>query len=91
MSTKSDTKQALRQMRDDLTQLRDVVRVKLHLGRMDLKDRLEALEPQVRAFEQRAEEATEDVTDELREGYAHVKKALERLRDELEAGRRAER
>jgi hypothetical protein len=83
MTVKEDATKALENMRDELVELRDVVRLKLHLGGMDLRDRFEAIEPDVRAFERRAEQATEDVGKELREGFVHLKRALERIRDEL--------
>jgi predicted nucleic acid-binding Zn-ribbon protein len=83
MTVTDDANKALRTMRDELVELRDVVRLKLHLGSMDLKDRFHAVEPDVRAFEHRAEQATADVSQEVREGFVHLKRALERIRDEL--------
>ncbi len=87
MATQSETKKQLKAMRDDLEQLRDTIRVKLHLGAMDVRDRFEELEPEVKAFERRAEKVTGEVSGELREGWAHLKKALEHIRDELDLER----
>ena len=70
-------------MKAELQQLRDEIRLKLHLASMDLKDQFERIEPDVRSFERRAEEVTEDVGDELREGWTHLQTALKRIRDEL--------
>ena len=70
-------------MRNDLQQLRDEIRLKMHLASMDLRDRFERIEPDVRAFEARAEEVGDEVNDELQQGWNHLKKALTRIRDEL--------
>ena len=70
-------------MKEELQQLSDEVRVKMHLASMDLKDRLQKLEPQMREFERRAEDVTEDVGQELREGWQHLKASLKKIRDEL--------
>jgi hypothetical protein len=70
-------------MKNELQQLRDEIRLKMHLASMDLRDRFEKIEPDVKAFEHRAEEVTEDVGEELHEGWDHLKKALTRIRDEL--------
>lgn len=70
-------------MKADLQQIRDEIRVKMHLASMDLKDRLQKLEPEMKAFEHRAEEVTEEVGDELHEGWNHLKTALKKIRDEL--------
>lgn len=83
MTTRTETKKQLETMRDDLTQLRDEIRVKLHLASMDLRDELEELEPRIDAFERRAEKATEAAGEELRESWAHLRKALERVRDQM--------
>lgn len=71
-------------MRADLERLRDTIRVRIHLGSMELRERFEALEPRVDELEKRAEKATTDVGKELRQSWSHVKKALERIRDELD-------
>ena len=70
-------------MKAELQQLRDEIRLKLHLASMDLKDRFDALEPDMKSFEHRAEQVTEEVGEELQEGWTHLKSALQRLRDEL--------
>lgn len=70
-------------MKADLIQLRDEIRVKMHLASMEVKDRFQKLEPDVKAFEHRAEQVTEEVGKELKEGWSHLKQALERVRDEV--------
>ena len=79
-----EAKKQLDSMRHDLTQLRDTIRVKLHLASMDVRDRYAELEPEVTKFEQRAEQVGGEVGAELRESWAHLKKALTHIRDELE-------
>lgn len=85
MSARTEAKKTLESMRDDLLQLRDTVRLKAHLGTMELRDQLERIEPDVRAFERRVEKAGAEAGSELKESWAHLKRALERMRDELEA------
>ncbi|GAB5547514.1 MAG: hypothetical protein RLO52_33250 [Sandaracinaceae bacterium] len=83
MTVKSAAKEQVRTMREDLQQLRDRIRVKLHLASMELRDRFESVEPDVREFEHRAEKVTEEVGAELEEGWQHLKKALTAIDDEL--------
>lgn len=83
MTARAEARKQIESMRDDLTQLRDEIRVKLHLAGMDLRDKLDELEPQLDDLEQRAERATEAAGAELKESWAHLRKALERVRGEL--------
>ncbi|HJL18588.1 MAG TPA: hypothetical protein RMH99_23205 [Sandaracinaceae bacterium LLY-WYZ-13_1] len=81
--TKTKAKAQVEEMKAELQQLRDEVKLKLHLASMDLKDRFEKIEPDVKRFEHRAEGVSEEVGDELHESWSHLKKALVRFRDEL--------
>ncbi|NNL85324.1 MAG: hypothetical protein HKP27_06705 [Myxococcales bacterium] len=73
-----------------LRTLRDELKLQLHLGSSDLKDRYEELEGKWHAFERRvaaarevAREDTEEVTEatklllgEIRDGYRHIRDSL---------------
>jgi hypothetical protein len=62
---------------DTLRRMADEIRVKIHLAGMEAKDAWNELEPKLRGLEQRAETATTDVLDDLRE---RMSKLLERVR-----------
>ena len=62
---------------DTLRRMADEIRVKIHLAGMEAKDAWNELEPKLRGLEQRAEAATSDVLDDLRE---RLSKLLERVR-----------
>lgn len=62
---------------DHLRRMADEVRVKIHLAGMEAKDAWNELEPKLRELEHRAEAATSDVLDDLRE---RLSKLLERVR-----------
>ncbi len=85
MTTRELAKKQLRQMNEDLQRLRDTIRVKAHLGNMDLTERLEELDPQIKKFEHRAERVTEVVDDELITTWEQLKRSLTHIRNELEA------
>ena len=55
----SELKIELRKSLERLQSLRDEVRVRLHLGSLELKDQWRKLEPQLGDVEKRAEELTE--------------------------------
>jgi hypothetical protein len=72
-------------MVEDLKQERDELRLKMHLGSMEVRERWEALEEKWQDFAARARlrETSEDVEEslrvlgeELQMGYARVKAAL---------------
>ena len=77
------TQERLEDIRAEIQQMRDRVKLKLHLASMELRDQFEELQPEMDAFERRAEGVTEDVGEELREGGQHLRKALRRILDEL--------
>lgn len=64
---------------DDLTTLRDEVRLKVHLAGMEIKDEWRKLEPQIVEVEQAAAKVTEATREALHEAVAKLKK----LRDKL--------
>ena len=55
----------------------DEIRLKIHLAGMEARDTWNELEPKLRDLEHRAEAATSDVMDDLRE---RLSKLLERVR-----------
>ena len=65
-----------------LAQIRDEVRVQAHLGKAELKEQVEALEPRWNELKHRLEKA-EDATIETGE---YVAAAVDLLLDELRAG-----
>jgi len=73
----------LDKVRNDLTSLRDEVRLKLHLASMDTKDSFEQLEPRVRRFVQDLEKAGTSARDELRKTGTRLRDELVGLRDRL--------
>lgn len=62
---------------DRLRALRDEIRVKAHLAKMDAKDRWKELEPKVTALVDEADKGTMDLT---REVVTDAIRALEKLR-----------
>jgi len=75
----TDLKAEMKKSIEILRTLRDEVRVQVHLGGMDAKKRWDALEPQLRAVEHAAQEAT----DASRKLVADSVKALEDLRSSI--------
>jgi predicted nucleic acid-binding Zn-ribbon protein len=55
----SELKKEVRKSLERLQSLRDEVRVRLHLGSLELKDQWRKLEPQLGDVERKAEELTE--------------------------------
>ena len=88
MTLKDEAKSTAASMKEDLQELRDTIRVKLHLGSMDLRDRFEQLEPKVKDFEHRAEKVTAEAGAELKEGWTHLKLALTSIKKELESSKK---
>jgi hypothetical protein len=62
---------------DRLRSLRDELRVKAHLAKMEVKDRWKELEPKVTALVDEADKGTIDLTREVVDDAIH---ALEKLR-----------
>lgn len=78
-SIREDLKEEL----DELKQLRDEVRVKLHLAGRDLKDSWRELEPRIDKLEQRAKDEGEHVARATTVLAGDLKKALRDFRDRL--------
>ena len=78
MSDQSTIRQQLRQMADE-------VRVRVHLAGMEAKDRWAKLEPRLHAYEKKAEDAVGQVADELVTTGAELKEDVSKLLAHLEA------
>ncbi len=74
---KHDIKRGL----DDLTTVRDEVRLKLHLAGMEIKDEWRKLEPQILEVEQAANKVSEATREALHDAVAKLKS----LRDKMNA------
>jgi hypothetical protein len=80
--TTDELKKDLRRMLDDLTTLRDEIRVDLHLAGMELKDRWSAMETELHKAEEgferdvseNAKKALDDLTARARKLRAEIKK-----------------
>jgi hypothetical protein len=78
--TAKDLEVELRKSASLLSQLRDEIRVDLHLAGMDAKSEWNRLEPRLEAAIQRA---TRDVSDATETAIKEVTDAARRLRDTL--------
>lgn len=85
--TSSDLKKNLKDGLADLTQLKDEIRVKVHLAGMDVKDEWKRLEPRVNELEVKAKSAVEKAADEVahgtREALDEVIDAMRKLRGSM--------
>lgn len=70
-------------LKQDIKRIADEVRVQLHLAGKEAKDEWAKLEPKLRQFESRAEQATENLADELRNVGTDLKAQLHKLRDRI--------
>lgn len=64
---------------EQLRQMADEVRVKVHLAGMDAKEAWTKLEPKLHAFEHRVESAAGSIGDEIVSTGEQLKSELERL------------
>jgi hypothetical protein len=78
-TTPQDLKKDLSQSLDQMRTLRDEVRVRLHLAKMDVKDEWNKLEPHLIDVEKAAERFSEASYDAVVEAV----KRLKRLRSQL--------
>ncbi len=78
-----DWKRDLTKLRDDVRTMADDLRVRIHLAGMDAKDAWNKLEPRLQEFEQRAENAVQTTSTELREAAKDLKARLQKLRESL--------
>lgn len=74
-----DIAQQVEQKLGHLRTLRDDIRVRLHLGRMELADRFRELEPRLQEVERAAQHATQETLQSLR----NLGERLEKLSAEL--------
>jgi hypothetical protein len=75
-----DIKSELEKSAKVLRELREEVRVRIHLGGLDVKDEWRRLEPRLDAT---LERATRDVTDASRTAITEVTDAVRRLRQAI--------
>lgn len=81
--TPKKTPAELREIRDELEKLADEIRLKLHLAGMDARNTWSKIEPKLHDFEQRAEQTTERIGQELRDLGTDLRKRMRKLRSEL--------
>lgn len=82
---KSQFEKDIRATADDLKQLADEVRVKLHLAGMDAKDAWEKIQPRIEEFGKRVDETAGDVDVELRKLGAEIKERLTSIIDKIKS------
>jgi methyl coenzyme M reductase subunit C-like uncharacterized protein (methanogenesis marker protein 7) len=75
------TKEEIRELVNDLTRMRDEVRVRLHLAGMEVKQRYDKIDEEIFEAEQRAKRATEETASELKERLRDLRTRLEGLRE----------
>ena len=82
-----DKRSAFEKIKDDLRQMADEVRLKVHLGGMEAKELWEKLEPKIAKFEQDTSRETANAADALTGGVdkigAELKAQVEKLREKL--------
>ncbi len=86
-------KKQLEEGRTQLLALRDEIRLHVHLGGMDLRDRWAELEPRVAEAERYAGEVTEAsraAMQDLVKRFRELSDALARVRRQQQVGRHAE-
>lgn len=81
--TNRSFKQDLEDTREDLKQIADEIRVKLHLAGMDAKDAWEDIQPKLRDFEQRFDATAEEVGEELKALGGDIKQRLLNIKNKL--------
>ena len=83
MANKDEKKEEFREQIEglltELQTIRDEVRVRIHLGGMDLKDTWKEIEPRLEELERQGAEATQ----KLRDKAAELRDAVRALRDKL--------
>lgn len=79
----ADGPSALRLRLDDLRTLRDSIRVRLHLARLDARDRFREIEPKIEKLERQIRELGEDATGKLTGALEKLEKALRSIDDAM--------
>lgn len=70
-------------LKADLLRTRDELRVQMHLASMDAKDAWKKLEPQVRAFEDKAADIANETAEELEKVAGELAEELEKLQAKI--------
>ncbi len=69
---------------NDVRQLAEEIRLKVHLAGMDAKDAWSKIEPKLSRFEKEVEKVSTEAEKELREVGAELKESLSKLRDRIQ-------
>ena len=80
---KTPMQQDLEATRDDLQQLAEEIRVKLHLAGMDAKDAWSKIQPRLEDFERQFDAKADDVGDELKQLGSDIKQRLANIKAKL--------
>ncbi|MCB9578432.1 MAG: hypothetical protein H6717_15515 [Polyangiaceae bacterium] len=80
---KRDLKARFDAQLDDLQQMRDEIRVKLHLAGMDAKDVWREMEPKLEKLERDASEEGENIADATLALAKNLSEAVRKFRDRL--------
>jgi CBS domain-containing protein len=72
----ADGPSALRRRLDELRTLRDSIRVRLHLAKMDARDSFREIEPKIEKLERQIREIGEDATEKLTGALEKLEKSL---------------
>ena len=81
--TEKTLKEELQDIRNDLRQTADEIKLKLHLAGMDAKDAWEEIEPKLADFERRFDEKTGEVGEELKALGSEIKQRLLNIKSKL--------
>jgi len=76
-------KQELKEVQNDLQQMADEIRVKLHLAGMDAKSAWDDLQPKLLEFEQRIDARADEVGDEVKALGQDIKDRLLNIKAKL--------
>ena len=85
--TESKFKDESKKVVGDLQMLRDEIKLQLHLAGADARDVWDKLEPQLKQFEDKVEQATETALDEIRSKGTELKTSFEGLVQRLRKSR----
>jgi hypothetical protein len=77
------TREDLERLFEDLTAMRDELRVRLHLAGMEAKEKYGKLDEEIFELSQRAKRVGEDGAHEVKELLQDAKKRLESLRNRV--------
>jgi predicted nucleic acid-binding Zn-ribbon protein len=78
-----DWKRDIGNLRNEVRFLADELRLKIHLAGMEAKDAWNKVEPRLHDFEQRAENAAQTTSTEVRAMAKDLKAHLQKIRDSL--------